>query len=225
MRAFRRAIGPVLIAVVLAGAVLVGNIPSNAATAKRVGVGPRHQNVLEYTGRIEQNGTLLKYFGYLTYVRGLPSSALFVDPSNASESNAHVTFYGEAHIVQRTEHGHVINTDLADLADIYRQHSAGADFNNSSTFKEGKRIAGLRGRLQNIISTLQETFQAGQEAVSNCVGDFRQRHAAPFTHGGKKYVIGEEGRRFRFECYGWGEVDSTTGPVTHTYIGGHAFIP
>lgn len=70
MRAVRLSVAPTLLVAVLVTAIIVGRrADTSAEPGAAVGTGSPHENVLEFTGQVDQVGGDFEFYGYFTFIR------------------------------------------------------------------------------------------------------------------------------------------------------------
>ncbi len=182
--------------VTAAGVLTIGiAVPAegSAGAGSRIGSGLTDRESVRLVGQIDQNGTVLTGYGYLTKVRALANSDLYTrapaktsnDPRSADSSAARFTFASRADIESMSAVGDVLSAVARGSVHIYYQAQGGARFADPASFAKGKEIAHLTGELQNDLSV--DGPNQGSVAIS---GDLTQQAAPRFTIGSRQHMFG-----------------------------------
>jgi hypothetical protein len=191
---FRRVL--VTLALAVCGAATAS---ASALAQPVVASGPPGATVVEFVGRIAQEGENLTLYGYLTHVRGLPDAALFSQPGlDQSEQTARFTISARARIVRRSVLDNIFATSSTGTLTIHSNPSGG-NFDDPSTFERGTAVATGAFRIQNVISVF-----APQQGLASATGELTQRSAARFSAAGRDYRFGKRGLRERVFLSGAG---------------------
>lgn len=226
MRAVRFSVAPILLVAVLVAAIVVGRrADTSAGPGTAVGTGSRHENVLEFTGQINQVGGEFEFYGYFTFIRGLTPDELFSNPAEASEATARFTFRGAAQLVSHSAHSNVFNIAAIGSLNVYRRGSPGASFDSPSSFVQGQRIASFQGRFQDVIAAFDPDPSAGDTGIADGVGDLTQTLAETFKVGKRNETLGAVGERYRFSWSGWGTIADPGPPISVVEVAGQAVNP
>jgi hypothetical protein len=119
-------------------------------------------DVAELIGRSDQNGTTVTHYGYVTHVNGVPDATLFFDPAIRTEATARVTYFGTTTLNSRHVLGNIITTATAPgTLTFYTRESAGATFDDPSSFAVGTPVAEFTLRYYNVLN-VQGTNGLGQ---------------------------------------------------------------
>lgn len=193
------------------------------AQETEVGLAPAGFNAFELVGRIEQQGFTAVGFGYLNYIRGLPTDQLFApgtSPLLRGEADARFTFYGTGTSASRSVYENIFAANLPlELTIYYSETPAGASFDNPDSFKSGTPIATFTMRMETILNV-----QEPNVGVLMAFGESIQSNTAPFTLNSTIYTLGHDHLNHRFSLFGQGfrQVEE---PVQAFYIvGGNAMI-
>jgi hypothetical protein len=211
-----------------AGGLLVLGLPDSAEAARRrrraeVGAGRTDRHTVRILGQIQQVGTSLTAFGYVTRARGLSNSALFTrppgkttnDPRSADPSAARITFLSRTKIENMDTVGSVITAVLGGGLRFFHQSGGGARFNDPKSFAKGEEIASLRGTFQNNLAV-----DAPDRAGVSLSGDLKQRSAKPFRIGGRAVRFGHKGLAWSLEASGRAERTERSTPRAVLFVSG-----
>lgn len=217
------------IGVIACGVLLAISVPSAAtrasgsakarAAASVVGAGANGQHAFEFTGRIDQNGTVLVSYGYLTHVQGLSDAALFSNRANTSESTARFTYYGSARVTNRAVNGVLFNLGSRGSVTFYFNAAAGAAFGDPSSFKRGRSIATFTNRQQSIVNVISPN-----QGVLTVMGEAVQTKSGTFTLQSKQYRFGRRGLREDVMATGQGIRSQPSPPVASFPTAGANFV-
>ena len=128
-------------------------------------------NLAEFIGRSDQNGSYITHYGYLTHLRGTADADLFFDPGNRSAATARITYFAATILDSRHVLGNVITTAAPGTVTFYVRATPGANFNDPSSFAVGTAAEAFALRYYNVL-TVQGANQQGQQAgVTAAVGD------------------------------------------------------
>jgi hypothetical protein len=188
--------------------------------AQEVGVAPTGWNALEFVGRIDQDGGYLTSYGYLTYVRGLSSSAVFTEPFTTTETTARFTYYATSTLTARAVISNVTELNVAGETTFYfHPYGAQADFGNPASFTSGTPVGSATGRLQNILNV-----QAPNLGVSTGFGELVRQTAGVFTLGAQSYQFGRVGLMEREFFTGEGTRTDPIVPRSFIVGGGNTLV-
>jgi hypothetical protein len=202
----------VALVVALCGAATVS---APALAQPIVATGPSGATVVEFVGRVAQEGPNLTLYGYLTHVRGLPDAALFSQPGiDQSEQSARFTISARAQIVRRSVLDNIFVTSATGSATIYANPSGGS-FDDPGTFERGTTVATYRFRLQNVISVF-----APAQGLASATGELTQVSARRFDAAGRDYRFGRRGQRERISLSGAGRLLDPTLPRSEIAVAG-----
>lgn len=118
-------------------------------------------NSLELLGRINQSGTKLDCFGYLTRITGLSDGKLFTqprgvkfdDPNSTTPSTARFTFRASATVKALSATDAVITAQGDGTLSPYYQENGGAEFADHGSFSSGKMISQYKLSFQDNLVT------------------------------------------------------------------------
>jgi hypothetical protein len=192
----------VLFAVVaLATTVYAVSSPRTAAQNQVVelGVVPPNRNAFEFAGRIEQDGTRLTSYGYVTYLAGANDALLFTTPLTRTEATARLTFSGTAMLTGRSVISNIFTINATGEPKFYFHANGGASFDNPASFAQGPSVATQQVRFHNILTVI-----APNTGISSGIGELTQTAAGQFTHAGQSYTFGRSGVQGRasFSAFG-----------------------
>jgi hypothetical protein len=208
-----------LLVVVMAAAwvgAMVGP-PAAAQSATELGGGGVGEASLAFVGHVEQTGTLLDDFGYLTSLAGIDEADLFAgeDPLARDESAARIYFFTSAKLQTRSVLGTVFVTAGTGETTFYVSESGGPSFDDPATFKQGTAIATFEGTWQDVVNVQQPN-----EGVVSTSSDMTQTSATPFTIGTTQYVLGHTGLVLHLTATGQGVRSEPTEPRASIVYGG-----
>jgi len=218
-----------VLSVALAGALaLTPSVAAGASPATTVGTGDAGQTAIEFVAKVDQTGPRFDFYGYATYVRGLPESALFAKQGiDQSEATARITFSGSTTLTQRSIMGDDVYALTSSGAITFHLAPGGASFSDPSSFSRGPAIATELLRFQNLITVRYseqagDSSSAGTTAISIGSGDLAQRASAVFAIGGKRYRLGRKGLDQRVFADGQGTLVDQTTPRAVMLVAGDA---
>ena len=213
---------------VAAGGLLVLGLPDTAEAARRrggaeVGAGPTDRHSMGLVGQVDQVGTTLTTFGYVTRARGLSNSALFTrppgkttnDPRSADPSAARLTFLVRATISNMDTVGSVITAVTSGRVRVFHQTNGGARFADPGSFARGQEIASFEGIFQNNLA-----LDGPDRASVTLSGDLAQGSARAFRIGGKAVRLGRKGLAWRLETTGRAQRTEPSTPRAVLFISG-----
>jgi hypothetical protein len=202
--------------VLLATAGLVAVPEAAGATGTSTG-DPTGTTIAEFVATVDQSGGGLVAYGYLTRISGLPSKALFSDPSNPSDATALFTAFASGTIVQRAvipDVSPVVTAlDVTGEMDFYQRAKPGADFSDPSSFKVGRTVARYTLVLQDVLTVI-----APNTGVPTLSGDMTQTNAFGLSFGG---LFGRAGQQLRLSATGLGTRSVPSPPVARLSIAGN----
>jgi hypothetical protein len=207
----------VLLAVAL---VLTAIIPATPAaqSEQEVAAGRNGQTLMDFIGRVSQNGANFTFIGYLTRVRGLDEAALFAggDASARSEQTARFTIKAETTSTSRSVVDNLFAVDSKGTLNVFLNQTPGADFDDPGSFSTGELIASFEITVQNVISVI-----APAQGVSTTWGVLEQTKAEHFRLNGKRFKFGKNNQRERIFGTGQGTLLDAGVPVSVVFISGN----
>jgi hypothetical protein len=180
-----------------------------------VGVAPVGRTALEFTGRIDQEGNILRLHGYVTHLYDLPAGLLFSQPITHSEATARITMSGTATLTERTAISNVFHVDAVGIVNFYFDEDEGASFDDLNSFGRGEMIGSTAARLQNVLTVVAPDF-----GITNGSGEMIHAEAVTFVLDGEEYTFGREGMVQRVAFTGSGVRFVPNPPVAMIAIGG-----
>jgi len=183
-----------------------------------VGLGRDGETILEFIGRIDQNGANFTFIGYLTRVRALNEASLFAsgDPTARTEKTAHFTIKGETTLTSRSTLNNVFTVDSKGKLDIFFNETPSADFTNPGSFSAGDLIASFSISFQNAINAI-----APAQGVSTGWGVLAQTRAGQFRLDGRRLQFGRKDQRERVSATGQGTLLDPAIPISVIFITGN----
>jgi plastocyanin len=175
-------------------------------------------NALEYVGRLDQRGTNLTIYGYLTHIAGLDDSQLFTDtdPTNWNEGTARFTFFGSAQITSRAEVGAaVIATTAEGPVKFFLNENGGGTFDVPEGFLSGTQIAEANVRVHDVLSVY-----AKAKGIANGEAALVWTSDEPFDLGGETFQLGKVDGKHRLTFSGLGTLQDPNEPRATVAIGG-----
>jgi hypothetical protein len=128
-------------------------------------------NLAEFIGRSDQNGSYVIHYGYLTHLRGTADADLFFDRANRSVGTARITYFATTTLDSRHVLGNIITTSAPGTLTFYVRQTPGASFGDPNSFATGTAVETLALRYFNVL-TVQGANQQGQQVgVTSAVGD------------------------------------------------------
>jgi hypothetical protein len=213
---------------VAAGGLLVLGLPDSADAARRrgraeVGAGRTDRHTVGILSQIQQVGTALTAFGYVTRARGLSNSTLFTrppgkttnDPRSADPSAARITFLSKTTISNMDTVGSVITAVLSGGVRFFHQADGGARFADPGSFARGEEIAAFAGTFQNNLAV-----DAPDSAGVALSADLAQRSGKAFRIGGRAVRFGHKGLAWSLEASGRGERTERSTPRAVLFVSG-----
>jgi hypothetical protein len=123
-------------------------------------------DLAEFIGRSDQNGSTITHYGYVTHVVGFADAALFFDPVTRTEATARLTYFATTTLNSRHVLGNIITTATEPgTLTFFARSSAGATFGTPSSFTQGMPVASLALRYYNVL-TVQGANALGQQVGS-----------------------------------------------------------
>jgi hypothetical protein len=204
---------------VVGGAVLAGGTaalaPGVAAAAPEdIAAGKPGTTVVEFVARIDQAGSGLVAYGYLTTVAGLRDAELFSDLNNRTEGTALFTAFADGTLTGRSVDGSVHSLDVVGSLDVYHRATAGATFADPGSFKTGTLVARYALELQDILTVI-----APDTGLPTLTGDMLQTRTAPARRSSRPF--GQRNLRLRFFATGIGNRSEPIAPQAHLSVAGN----
>ncbi len=183
-----------------------------------VAVGRNGQTLLEFIGRVHQNGSDFTFIGYLTRVRGLDEASLFAggDATARSEKTAHFTIKAETTLTSRSSDDNLFAVDSKGKLNVFFNETPSSDFSNPGSFSTGDLIATFNITLQNAINVIAPT-----QGVSTSWGVLEQTKAGQFRLSGKRFQFGHKEQRERIFATGQGALLDAGIPISVVFISGN----
>jgi hypothetical protein len=184
-----------------------------------IGAGAIGQHTFEFIGKIDQNGSDFTSYGYITYMRTLPASALFTDAAHPSESTARFTYYAPGKLIARSVLGTLFDLASTGTMTIYASAAGGAAFANPVSFRHGTVVAVLTTRQQSIVNV-----QAPNQGILTLMGEASQQTVQSFTLLGGTYRMGHVGLQAQLTAVGQGTRMEPTAPRASFNVAGAAIV-
>jgi hypothetical protein len=119
-------------------------------------------DVAEFIGRSDQNGTVITHYGYVTHVPTTEDANLFFDPADQTEATAKLTYFATTTLNARHVLGNIITTaTLPGALTFFLRASGGATFSDPASFAVGTPVATFTLRYYNVLN-VQGTNSGGQ---------------------------------------------------------------
>lgn len=193
------------------------------AAARVVGVDATDRRAIEFVGQMNQDGTTLTTFGYLTHLQGASDGALFTrprgvhftDPRSADESAARLTLFSVTRLLSVNRIAHHLSVAASGGVAIHLQPGGGARLADPGSFARGTKVATFSGRFQNKLVLFDGGQFPGQWATAGLTGDLVQQSATGFSIGGRSVKLGKKGLRWAIDAVGEGHLDEPTRPRSH----------
>lgn len=211
-----RKIGNTISAWLLAAIASVIILRTAHAADGLIGVAPRGQNALEFTGRSDQAGASVIHYGYFTHIHGLPDDSLFPGRALRTEATARFTYFATTTLNARHELENLITTAAHGTLTLYYRATPGASFSAPRSFAQGIPIATFSIRYHNVLNV-----QAPNSGIATAVADLTQTAGPLFSFNGGRRYLGVRGLRLRLEATGQGRRTQEE-PLKATFVlGGH----
>lgn len=192
-------------------ALLVALLPTAASAQSPtvLGMSRGGDSALEYIGIIQQTGPQFAAIGYLTHVKGLTPSQLFIGP--ASEATAKFTFSATAGITNHAQVGSTVSIGAPGQLSIYFNPAGGATFSDPASFEQGTLVAVISLRFFNVLSVI-----ATDLGISSGSAHGWQGVAESFVLDSHTYRIGGQGFTHDLKLFGKGVRTVPTPPESTT---------
>jgi hypothetical protein len=200
---------------------MIAGVSAPAGATARGAVGTNGAaNGLEFLGEISQAGAELTGYGYFTLVNGLGADQIFFGPGAPSEGTARFTFHATARLTSLQRRGDLFAAHADGRLDIYLRDTPGANFDDPSSFAEGRRVASDDASFENITNVT-----APNTAVVTVFGDLRRTAVSHFRLGRATYQLGRVGLRSRLVAPGKGTRLEPVEPRAILIVGGNMTNP
>jgi hypothetical protein len=133
-------------------------------------------------------------YGYVSYLKGLDTSALSGPGGTLSERTALLTFYNHTTTERVINNGPMRVIDRSGEATFYLNTTPAGDFGHPETFRQGVAVMAAALRHQVVIDTLTGAFTAHFDCTV--------ARNEPFTLGRATYRLGKPGQHFEVTFYG-----------------------
>ncbi|MEA2525033.1 MAG: hypothetical protein QOF73_2260 [Thermomicrobiales bacterium] len=177
-------------------------------------------NALEYIGKLDQRGTDLTIYGYLTHIAGLDAPELFTDadPTNWNEGTARFTFFGSAQITSRTTiEEQVIAITAEGSFRFFLNSNGGGSFETPESFLSGSQIAEANVRVHNVLSVYDKA-----KGIANGDASLVWTSDEPFAINGEPFQLGQVDGRHRLTYSGLGTLQEPDEPRSTTLLAGNS---
>lgn len=186
--------------------------------AEVVAAGRDGQTLMEFVGRVDQNGLNFTFIGYLTRIKGLDEAALFAGGSAAArdEKTAHFTILAETTLTSRSVVDKLFAVDSKGTLEIFFNETPASDFRDPGSFSTGEVIASFDASVQNTINVI-----ALAQGVATTWGLLKQTKAGAFRLGGTRFQFGQKNQRERISASGQGTLRDAAVPISVVFISGN----
>jgi len=133
-------------------------------------------------------------YGYVSYVRGLETSAITGPGGALSERSALLTFYSHTTVERVINNGPMRVIDRSGEATFYFNTTPAGDFSHPETFQQGAAVMTATLRHQVVIDTLTGAFTAHFDCTI--------ARNEPFAINGATYRLGKPGEHFEVTFVG-----------------------
>jgi hypothetical protein len=133
-------------------------------------------------------------YGYISFLKGVDTSAITGPGGALSERTALLTFYSDTVVERVINNGPMRVIDRRGEATFYLDTTPGGDFGRPETFRKGVAVMAASLRHQVVIDTLTGSFTAHFDCTV-------VRNEA-FTLGGTTYRLGKPGQAFQITFIG-----------------------
>jgi hypothetical protein len=176
------------------GLLLVSGAASRHHARVVVGLPHPGENAWELIGRSDQDGPVVRHYGYLTHVFGLPDEALFSIAGARTEATARFTYFGTTTLTARHALGNIIQTAAPGALTIYFNPAPAGDFNDPDSFRRGQAVASFSVRYHNVLYV-----EAPDIGISSSSAALEQTHMGLFELESRRVHFGRPGLRARFQ--------------------------
>ena len=151
--------------------------------------------------------TISAQYGYVSYLKGLDTSAITSPGGTLSERSALLSFYSHTTVERVINNGPMRVLDRSGEATFYLDTTPDGDFSQAQTLRDGVAVMTATLRHQVVVDTLTGAFTAHFDCtvVRN----------EPFTLGGTTYRLGKPGQAFQITFIG-----HINQPTPSGYMGG-----
>ncbi|HLF79087.1 MAG TPA: hypothetical protein VJB57_16520 [Dehalococcoidia bacterium] len=159
--------------------------------------GPR--TLLEFVGRIDQDGERFNFYGYVAHVDGVEDSVLFTSQSTHNETTARLILSTRATMTGRAILENIFSVDASGDIGFYFNEAGGAKIDDPTSFTRGTKAGGAAAKFHNIITVI-----APNQGLSQGTGDLTFAEALTIKYSGKSYTIVPKGTNARIFATGSG---------------------
>ena len=133
-------------------------------------------------------------YGYVSYIKGLDTSAITGPGGTLSERTALLTFYNHTTTERVLNNGSMRVIDRSGEATFYLDTTPDGDFSHPETLRDGVAVMTATLRHQVVVDTLTGAFTAHFDCTV--------ARNEPFSLGGATYRLGKPGQRFEVTFFG-----------------------
>lgn len=133
-------------------------------------------------------------YGYVSYLRGLDTSAITSPGGTLSERTALLTFYNHTTVDRVINNGPMRVIDRSGEATFYLDTTPAGDFGHPESLRQGVAVMAAALRHQVVVDTLTGAFTAHFDCTI--------ARSEPFTLNGVKYRLGKPGQAFQITFIG-----------------------
>jgi hypothetical protein len=133
-------------------------------------------------------------YGYISYLKGLPTSAITAPSRPLSETTALLTFYSHTLVERVINNGPIRVIDRTGEVTFYFTSTPHGDFARPDTLRDGTGVMAAALRHQVLLNTQTGVFTAHFDCTI--------ARSEPFTIAGAAYNLGAPGQRFEFNISG-----------------------
>ena len=138
--------------------------------------------------------TVSAQYGYVSYLRGLDTSAITSPGGTLSERSALLTFYSDTVVERVINNGPMRVIDRRGEATFYLNTTPGGDFGHPETLRKGVAVMAASLRHQVVVDTLTGSFTAHFDCTV--------ARNESFTINGASYRLGRPGQHFEITFSG-----------------------
>lgn len=133
-------------------------------------------------------------YGYVSFLRGVETSAITAPGAVLSEQSALLTFYSHTNTDRVINNGPMRVIDRSGEVTFYVNSTPAGNFGQPETLRQGAAVMVAELRHQVIVNTATGTFTAHFDCTV--------ARSDPFDLGGARYQLGKPGDRFEITVQG-----------------------
>jgi hypothetical protein len=133
-------------------------------------------------------------YGYISYLKGLPTSAITAPSKPLSETTALLTFYSHTLVERVINNGPMRMIDRTGEVTFYFTNTPHGDFTRPDTLRDGTVVMAAALRHQVLLNTQTGSFTAHFDCTV--------ARSEQFTIAGATYNLGLPGQHFQFNISG-----------------------